>query len=110
MKTDKFIEDKIEASLNSLEGVQKAMPSPFFYTRVIAKLIHPQQNIWEKLSALITRPAMAFSCICFIVLMNVMAIYTNSENASSTDQNDIATIDEFTQVTPNFYDLENIKP
>jgi hypothetical protein len=111
MQPDKLIQDKIEASLNSLEGMRRAEPPPFFYTRIIGRLSNQQLTFLERFSIIITRPVIAFACMCTIVLMNVIAVYTNSESASAaTDQNEIASVDEFTQVTPNFYDLENVKP
>lgn len=110
MNTLKNLQDKIDASLNSLDGVQRATPSPFFYTRVIGKLMNQQQSFWEKFSAVITRPVVAFSCMSVIVLMNVIAVYTNSDAATMTE-NDVVASDELTtQVTPGFYDLENSKP
>lgn len=110
MHTDKNIQQKIEASLNSLQGLQRAAPSPFFYTRIIGRLGNQPLTVWEKFSAIITKPAVAFACMCLIVLMNVIAVYSNSEAANATEQNEIAVNDEFSQVAPGIYDLENVKP
>ena len=110
MTTNKNIQQQVEASLNSLDGISKASPSPYFYTRIIAKLSNSQQTIWEKFSVIITRPVVAFACMCIIVLMNIIAVYSNSNTTSVSDQNEIAATDELTQATPAFYELENIKP
>jgi uncharacterized membrane protein YdfJ with MMPL/SSD domain len=110
MKPDKIMQNKIETTLNSLKGVQRASPSPFFYTRLIAKLNSSQQTIWEKFGTIITRPVIAFAFMCLIVLMNVIVVYTNSRQISPTDQNEIVSAEDLTTDAPNFYTLENNKP
>ncbi len=101
---------RIENTLNSLGKVQCAEPKPFFYTRVVVRLNNAQQNTWERYSAFITRPSVAFSGILIIVVMNILAAWLYFNTSTVTDQSEALVTDEYTQVASNFYDLENIKP
>ena len=103
------MQDKIETTLASLDKVQRALPRPFFYTRVMARLNNSRQKSWERFSAFITKPSIAFAGVLLVIIMNIMAAYVNTPAMS--DQSEVAiTDDEYTQVATNFYDLENVKP
>lgn len=112
MKKDPFIENKIDFALNSLEDVQRSEPSPFFYAKVLGRLSSKQKNTWENLSIYISRPVFAFAAICLIFIMNIIAVYSNTSGSTTivTEQNEIASADEYTQISNTFYDLENMKP
>ena len=102
------MQNKIENTLSSLDKIQRAGPQPFFYTRLMARLNNSQQKSWERFSAFITRPSIAFSGILLIIIMNIMAAYLNTPAIS--EQSEAVMTDEYTQVATNFYDFENIKP
>jgi len=101
------IDTKVEETLNSLENIQRAEPRPFFYTRLMARLSTAQSG-WEKFSGFIARPAVAFVGIFMVILINILAIYSNSSTVSS--DNELTPTEEYTQVATNFYDMDNIKP
>ncbi len=66
------IEDEINRTMESLSGVGRANPKPFFYTRLIAKL--------ERKQALKTRyyaltPRLAAASLFFCVIAAFMMIY-----------------------------------
>lgn len=112
MQNNPFIKSKVEETLGSLDNIKRASPKPFFYTRLSAALNRTEQNFWERLSAYIIKPSTVFAGICLIILMNIIAAYTNLNTPAATEQAEInnATTDEYSQVATNFYDLENIKP
>ncbi len=110
MENNSSIKDKIENVLNSLDKLDRATPHPFFYTRLMARVHNRYQNKWEKYSAFITRPLVAFSGIFLIVFMNLFAAYLNLKTSANSEPAEAAITDEYTQVATNFYDLENIKP
>ena len=112
MNKHSLIENKIDAALNSLNNVQRAEPFPFFYAKVAGRLSSKQKNAWENFTAYISQPSFAFVAICLIFIMNIIAVYSNTSGntAAVTEQNEIASADEYAQVSNTFYDLENIKP
>ncbi len=101
---------KIEETLGSLEGIQKASPAPYFFTRLEARM-QREKSIWDKITSFITTPAIAVGSICFIFLVNVAVIFSSApvEN-TATSQNEIAAVDEYSQLSSTFYEFENVKP
>ena len=108
---DKSTEQQIEDALSSIDNIQHASPTPFFYTRLIARLQKDDQSSWGRIGSFISRPAIAFATILLVIFLNVFAIYSNSDtNVSNTGQIDYATVDEYSQVSSTIYDIENSKP
>jgi hypothetical protein len=108
---DKFIHKKIDEVMHSMEGIDKASPRPFLFTRLEARM-QAEKNIWLKLSSFVVRPVVAFTCICFILIMNAMVILMVNNPGSSLAQqgNELATADEYSQVSSTLYEFENSKP
>lgn len=107
-KTD--IQTKVEDALSSIDNLQRATPRPFFYTRLMAKIDSRQQSVWEKFGSFISRPAIAFVTLSLILLINLFAAYSNLNATPATEQPELTTTEEYTQVANNFYDFENVKP
>jgi hypothetical protein len=76
MTTNQNIENLVDQTLNSLEGIRKASPKPFFFTRLKAKLMQVEQNGWDKLCSFIARPSIAFGLVAIILLLNTWAFFT----------------------------------
>lgn len=107
---DEYINKKVDEALNSLDNIEKASPRPFFFTRLEARMQN-EKNIWSRISSFVARPVIAFTCICFVLIMNTMVILI-SNNSGNTLQtgSELATADEYSQVTTNIYEFENAKP
>ncbi|HEV2832772.1 MAG TPA: hypothetical protein VGW31_12400 [Hanamia sp.] len=103
---------KIEDTLHSIDGIEKASPNPFFFTRLEARM-NREKNTWEKIASFVARPVVALACICLVIMINAVVVFSSSDakdaTASSTN-NEIATVDEYSQVSVNFYEYENTKP
>jgi uncharacterized membrane protein YdfJ with MMPL/SSD domain len=110
MQSNTDIQNKIDAALNSIDNLQRATPQPFFYTRLMAKIADQKQSAWERLGSFISRPAIAFISLSLIILLNLFAAYSHLNTSSPTDQQELTTTEEYTQVATNFDDFENIKP
>ena len=113
MQKKRNIENQVEETMNSLEGLQKASPAPFFFTRVQARIQREQNNQWSIISSFIARPAVAVAGISLIVLLNVAALFYQKEHSATamlTDQNDTVNTDDYnTTVATNSYYDENIE-
>ena len=112
MQNNSHIKNKVEAALNSVEGVQRATPKPFFYTRLLARLDTRPETGWERFSAFISRPVVAFACVCLVIVINAVIVFSDTTSSfSSSDKTELAVADEYTDVaTSSLYDLENSKP
>lgn len=81
--------DNINDILNSINNIQKATPKPYMYTRVIAKLQHNKNTIWEKLYSFITKPLVAFGFILLLLVLNTAAILQDSGKEDKTDAEEL---------------------
>ena len=106
------IQTKVEQIMQSVEGIQSASPGAFFFTRVQARINRVEQNFWEMLSAFIARPAVAFSVICLVVVMNVIVVFEHKQSSAYfADQPEQSLYDDdFTLATTTFYDEEIAEP
>ncbi|MBE7173753.1 MAG: hypothetical protein INR73_24485 [Williamsia sp.] len=105
------IESKVEAVMNSLNGIQSASPGAFFYTRVQAKLQKEDINIWNRIGSLVARPAIAVTVVCLILLMNILVIVQQKAVSPLADQTEQSSYyDELNKSADNFYDFAINEP
>jgi hypothetical protein len=102
---------KIDEVMQSLNGVEKASPSPFFFTRLEARM-EREKSSWEKISSFVAKPVVAFACICLVIMINAWVIFSSCNSQNSTDQqtSELATTDEYNLVSSTFYEFVNAKP
>lgn len=102
---------KIEDILQSLDGIKKASPAPYFFTRLEARM-ERERNVWERVSAFVSKPVIAIASICLIITINTAVIFSSTTSVSNTDKqnNELATVDEYSQVSSSFYEFVNTKP
>jgi len=102
---------KIDEVMQSLNRVEKASPSPFFFTRLEARM-EREKSSWEKISSFVAKPVVAFACICLVIMINAWVIFSSRNSQNSTDQqtSELATTDEYNLVSSTFYEFVNAKP
>jgi hypothetical protein len=111
MKDLNHIQTQVDLAYNSLEGIKTSGPGPFFFTRVQARLNAEQKNVWESLSAFISRPSIAIASICLIIMINAAAVFTEkSPTPSLADQPDQIYTEEYNMAVNSFYEIENSEP
>jgi len=96
MKQDK--EQWKDTILNSLEGLQKAEPNPFLFTRIQEKI--SQNGVIEDLSFLPIKAMVA--TVCLLLFVNVGAVVHSYKTTIQTSME----ADEYLIPTYNFYDYE----
>jgi hypothetical protein len=108
---DEFLNKKIDEIMDSMDGMKRAAPRPFLFTRLEARMQN-ERNVWNKFSSFVARPVVAFACICFVVILNAMVIFLSNTSGNSLAQqgSELATVDEYSQISYNLYDFENAKP
>ena len=110
MDKNTAIESNVEAVMNSLDGIQPASPGAFFYTRVQAKLHKEDKNIWNRISLLVARPAVAVTVVCLILLMNLLVLVQQKATSPLADQTEQSYYDELNNTADNFYDFAINEP
>ena len=102
----------VEETINSMDAAAKAMPAPFLLTRINARMEREKANssVWEKLSAFIAKPTVAFSVLLLVLAINFFIIRSsvNDNSVSGTsDYSKIATDDYSLSTATSLFDFEN---
>lgn len=112
MNTNEHINKLIEEALGSVDGVERATPKPFLLTRINARMSRVTESAWEKAGRFVGRPAVAFTGLCMVLLVNAIVIVSNkpSTPAIATEQVAQNTTDEFSYTVATIYDTDNTQP
>lgn len=86
MNDDKHLNEFTESTLNSLDGIQRAEPKPFLYTRLSARMQRPA-NIWERSARYLSRPVVAVACLLLVFLVNGIVLLNNK--TKQPEQNEL---------------------
>jgi hypothetical protein len=76
--------DRIDAILESLEGMERAMPAPFLHTRIMARMQGEQSGGWSKAMYFLARPAVVLSMGTLLILLNAYVIFSGPETATAS--------------------------
>ena len=103
--------NKADKTLQSLDGIQKAEPQPYFFTRVRARLERDQKNVWETATSFLARPVVAFAGLCLILALNVfMLVGKDTSSGNGPDISNVQEDDNIFAATNTSYDYENLEP
>lgn len=113
MNKRRDIDQEIERTLASLDGVERAQPDDFFFTRLRARMqrMEPADG-WERFIGLMTRPAIAITAIALILGLNGTLAFMNWKPQERTEQAVLqqAFADEYALGINTFYDYEKTDP
>lgn len=112
MNREEHINKLVEEALNSVNGVTRAEAKPYLLTRINARMSKGTESLWEKAGRFVTRPAVAFTGLCMVLLVNVIVIASNKSSvpAMATEQVTQNTTDEFSYTVATIYDTDNNQP
>lgn len=102
------IQMRVEEALESIRNIERAMPRPFFYTRLEARLKAGEKNVWESLSRVITRPVLAFGTLSIVLIINAFVVVSEASHNGEPRNSEIASIEDIRSTS--YYDIENIQP
>jgi hypothetical protein len=112
MNNNKNINRLVEDALESFDDAKRAEPKPYLLTRIHATMNKGKESLWEKTSWFIARPAVAFTGLCIILLVNAVVIISNKSTDSTTvaEQTVQTQGDEFSYTVATIYDTDNTQP
>ncbi len=112
MNRKEHVNKLVEEALDSVDRIQRAAAKPFLLTRINARMNKETESAWEKAGRFIARPAVAFTGLCMIILINAMVFLLNNPSAAETATEQVvqSPADEFSVTVATIYDFENTQP
>jgi hypothetical protein len=85
MENKDNISSEIEATLNSVDNIGRAQVSPYFYTRLEARLQQPKVSAFDNfLQQVLNRPTIAVSMLMVFLVLNIIALKGISSGNNSS--------------------------
>jgi len=94
-----------EDILNSLEGIRRAEPSPFLFTRVQARLMKEESRPEITIFRFVTRPAFAICFALVFLLINGYFVNTKMQEEQSMEDIGQPIAAEYVQHNINPYEI-----
>lgn len=83
MKQHSEIEKRVEDALNSLDGIQRAEPQPWLFSRVKGRLSKEEEKSgWETISSFLSKPTVAIAGLFLILGLNGVLVYNQQSGRS----------------------------
>ena len=108
MTNNDLIQQEVEKTLQSLDGVQRAEANPYLFTRIKARM--EKNTSWEHISSFVSRPVIAFATLLLIMAINAFVLFSTGKN-EGTGTGEIAVTDiadEYNSSATTIYDYENL--
>lgn len=107
------LNSRIDLTMQSIDGIEKATPKPFLLTRLNATLTDTASDtIWSKIAYYFKKPGIAAFAILLLILINIVVI-KNSNDTSDKDSVALRTGPQKYDFAINVsvvYDIENQEP
>jgi hypothetical protein len=88
MEAKRHIEQEVNKTLDSLEGLKKAEANPWLFTRIKARLEREEKSVWSKAISFIGKPAIAIAAILLVVIINASVIVKSSSGPTQSTGQD----------------------
>jgi len=108
------IEQRIDRALESLDGLQRAQPAPWFYTRLRARLERNEPvTVWERMGSFLSRPAVVVAGLCVILVANATILLKQPAAPAAPNtvaQSETVVESESLIASSSSFDYENFAP
>lgn len=110
MKQQSDIEKRVEDALNSLDGIQRAEPQPWLFTRVKARLLKEEEKTrWETISSFLSKPAVAIAGLFLILGLNGVLLFNQQPGSSVVAIQEVQSNDSESLIaSSSSFDYENL--
>jgi len=95
MKSKRNIQEEVERTLNSLDGIQRADANPYLLTRIMARLEKDEKSFWSRALTFISRPSVAVPAIILTVLINTAIFFEFRSERGQVPQDEEAFASEY---------------
>ena len=109
MKHKADIQHKADKAMESLDGMARATASAWTYTRVKARLLQEAKKPWERVAAILARPAVAVAGLVVILLVNAFILFkTDTPELAAADENRLQVDSESLIASSSSFDYEKL--
>lgn len=108
MMDNENIQNEVERTLQSLDGIRRVEANPFLFTRIKARM--QKRNGWETVTAFISKPVVAFATLIIVMVVNGWTLFNPAVENTNTQNESLATADfdeEYNLVSTTNYEYEN---
>ena len=88
MNDKKRIQEKVDKTLESLDGIQRAAAKPYLFTRIEARLEKEEKSFWSRALTFISRPSVAVPAIVLTILINTAIFFEFKSEKVQTPQDE----------------------
>jgi hypothetical protein len=103
---------RADKALESLDGIQRAEPQPFFYTRLIGRLQRDEKTLWETMGSFLAKPAVVIIGLCLILVFNAFILFRQDSDKKivppEAQTSQIVTDNEYVLASNSSFDYENL--
>ena len=86
MRGKQQIQQEVDKTLNSLEGIQRATANPYLFTRIKASLQKEEKSYWTKAFIFISKPAVAVTAVVIAIFINAAVFFESGTKTNQTSQ------------------------
>jgi len=108
MDKSQHIENQVERTLASLDGISRASANPYLYSKIRQKMLHSADtdSPWARIQLFLSKPVIAFSLICMLLIVNVFFVRSLRMHATQTNNTESEQIfaTEYNLAPSGFYD------
>jgi hypothetical protein len=97
-------------TLSSLDGAKRAAAKPFLFTRLTAKMRSRHEGRWDNALRFLSKPAVAFACVLFVIGINAAVFTFNKTNEAAGNEDQYAAVDDYNTSVASLNDFENTEP
>ena len=88
MNDQKRIQEEVEKTLESLDGIQRTEANPYLFTRIEARLEKGEKSFWSRALTFISRPSVAVPAIVLTILINTAIFFEFKSEKVQTRQDE----------------------
>ena len=110
MNKNEHINKLVDEALNSLDGAERAIPRPYLFTRLNARMQRETESSWDNILKFISRPAIALAGLCLVIAINALVLTNNYSATTTVAEEQYASADEYNTSVSLLNDIENIEP
>ena len=112
MNKETHFGNRADKALESLDGIQRAEPQPYFYTRLIGRLQRDEKTFWETMGAFLAKPVMVVACLSFILVFNAFILFRQDSDKESPlpgqQAEQLVTDNEYILASKSSFEYENL--